>query len=426
MKKHPKTKFELLAPAGDFMCLHAAVNAGADAVYFGLQEGMNMRASAQNFRLGDLKKIREICENRGGKKVKRYLALNTIIYDSEIRKVENIIKKAKPNISAVICWDPVIIGLCRKYRIPFHISTQASVSSTESAKFYKKLGAESITLARELSLKQIKKISKIIPAEVFIHGAMCVSVSGRCFTSQFLFGRSANRGECAHPCRKSYTIEDEEGNRLKLDNNIVMSAKDLCALPFMEQLKKAGITRFKIEGRNKEPEYVETATKVYRKALDKKLAPEEIAAGMAELKKVYNKGFSSGFFLGMPTNDDFSKVQHSSATQKKLFVGKIEHYFPKAEVAAVRITDNKIKTGDELIILGKNNGVLRKIISRMEIDRMPVKSAKKGQVVGIKISGAEKGGEVYLIKKRKYDLQYINALKQRTLTAISPHKNEDD
>ncbi|MFA7708064.1 MAG: peptidase U32 family protein, partial [Candidatus Pacearchaeota archaeon] len=209
-------KLELLAPAGDFECLVAAINAGADAVYFGLQD-FNMRARAKNFKFSDLKKIKELCEEakeKTKKEVKRYLTLNTIIYDNELTKVEQIIKKVKPYVDAIICSDISIMVLCKKHKIDFHVSTQCSVSNSKTAEFYKKLGAKRIVLARELNLKQIKKISKIIPIEVFIHGAMCVSESGRCFTSQFLFNQSANRGKCIHPCRRAYQIRDEEGNEL--------------------------------------------------------------------------------------------------------------------------------------------------------------------------------------------------------------------
>ena len=393
MKKKNKN-YELLAPAGSFPSLIAAVNAGADAVYFGLKEGMNMRAAAKNFSLEDLKEIADIC---GKNKVKRYLTLNTIVYDSELGKIENIIKKAKKYIDAVICWDYAVIGLCRKLRVPFHISTQASVANAEAAKFYKKLGAERIVLARELNLEQIKEIAKIIDVECFVHGAMCVSESGRCFTSQFLFGKSANRGECLQPCRRAYIIKDEDGNELKLENNTVMSAKDLCALPFIEKLKQAGVRAFKIEGRNREPEYVDTVTRVYRKALDKKLNEEEIKSGVQELKKVYNKGFSSGFLIRLPTSDDFSRVQHSSSTHKKEFIGEVFHYYPNVGVSAVKIMSGKLRVGDEILVLGDKTGLIRHKISRVEIHNKQVKEAKKGQEIGIKLGEARKGDKIYKI-----------------------------
>ena len=316
MKK--SSKYELLAPAGDFPMLTTAINAGADAIYFGLKE-FSLRANAKNFELKDLKKINEICNKNKGKKIKKYLTLNSIIYTNEIKKIDDIIKKVKGKVDAIICWDMSVIQACKKYKVPFHISTQASVSNIESAKFYKKLGAERIILARELNLKQIEEIIKKskIKIEVFIHGAMCLAVSGRCLMSQFLHDKSANRGECVHICRRSYIIKDkQEGFELEVDNDHVLSAKDLCTLPFIEDLKKAGITCFKIEGRNRDPRYLDTIVRIYRKALDKKLTKEEIESSITELQKVYNKGFSSGFYLGLPTKDDFSSIEHSSATEK--------------------------------------------------------------------------------------------------------------
>ncbi len=395
-EKH-KQKSELLAPAGDFSCLNAAVNAGAGAVYFGLKEGMNMRAAAKNFSISDLEEIKRICDKKG---VKKYLTLNTIIYDNELKRVEEIIKKTKKYVDAIICWDLSIVQLCKKHKVPFHISTQASIANVEAAKFYKKLGAERIILARELNLKQIKEISKIIDTEVFVHGAMCASISGRCFTSQFLFGKSANRGECLQPCRRAYIVKDEDGNELRLENNTVMSAKDLCTLPFVEELKKAGVGAFKIEGRNREPEYVDAVVRVYRKALDKKLSEKEIREGIEELKKVYNKGFSGGFFIRPPTSDDFSKAQNSSATRRKKFIGRVMHYFPNMQVAAIRIFSGKLKVGDELLIIGDKTGVIRHKIGRIEANHKPIKEAKKGQEIGIRIPGAREKDEVYIVKKK--------------------------
>ena len=392
MSQNSKSKYELLAPAGSFPSLIAAVNAKADSVYFGLKD-FNMRATAANFSINDLPKIKEICKN----KVKKYLTLNTIIYGDELIKIEEIIKKAKPFIDAVICWDPAIIQLCKKHKVEFHISTQASIANPDSARFYKKLGAKRVVLARELNLKQIKEISKIIDVEVFIHGAMCVSKSGRCFTSQFLFKKSANRGDCLQPCRRAYRIIDEDGNELKLDRNTVMSAKDLCTLPFIEKLKDSGVKAFKIEGRNREPEYVDRVVRTYRKALDKKLTDSEIKQSLEELKKVYNRGFSSGFFLGVPTSDDFTKEQHSSATQKKEYVGSVYHYFDKVNVAAIKMASGVIKLGDELLILGDKTGIVRHKIERLEVNNHPFGWADKGQEVGIKIPGVRKGDKVYKV-----------------------------
>jgi len=386
-------KYELLAPAGNFPMLVTAVNAGANAVYFGLKE-FSMRAGAENFKISDLPMIKKIC----GKKVKKYLVLNTIIYDNELDKIKKIIKKIKGKVNAVICWDLSIIQLCKQYKIPFFISTQASISNIESAKFYKKLGAKRVVLARELNLKQIKKISKIIDIECFAHGAMCVSVSGRCFTSQFLFNKSANRGECIQPCRRSYIVSDSEGNKLKLKNNKILSAKDLCTLPFIEKMKKAGIKCFKIEGRSRDPKYVDTVIRVYRKALDKKLTKKEIQESLDELKKVYNREFSSGFYLKLPTSDDFAKVEHSASTEKKHFVGKVTHYYPKIKVATIKLVSG-LKVGDNIIIIGKTTGLEKSKIKYIEIKHKSVKKAKKNDEIGIKLPKVKINDDVYLIKK---------------------------
>ena len=390
-------KYELVAPAGDFPMLISAINAGADAVYFGLKE-FSMRQNARNFTIKDLGEIKKVCRS---KKIKKYLTINTIIYNHEIKKIEEILKKIKNKIDAIICWDFSVINLCKKYKIPFHISTQASVANLESAKFYKKLGAKKIVLARELNLKQVKEISKIISVECFIHGAMCVAVSGRCFTSQFLFNKSANSGECIHPCRRSYLVKDlQEGYELKLENNKIMSAKDLCTLPFIDKLKKAGITSFKIEGRTRDPRYVDAVVRIYRKALDKRLSKKEIENSLEELKKIYNRGFSSGFYLGFPTNDDFANVEHSAATEKKHFVGKVKHYFSNLSVATI-ILSSELKIGDKISIIGKTTGIKNCIVESMEIKNKKIKKAKKRQEVGIKIPfEIKKGDEVYVIKRQ--------------------------
>ena len=392
-------KYELLAPAGSFPNLIAAVNAGADAVYFGLQD-FSMRANAKNFTLNDLEEIRKIC-NSSPRKPKMYLTLNTIIYDNELDKIEEIIKKVKGKVDAIICWDLGVVQLCKKHKIPFFISTQASVSNSESAEFYKKLGAKRIILARELNLKQIKQISKIVDIECFAHGAMCVSISGRCFTSQFLFNKSANRGECIHPCRRSYIVKDkQEGYELELENDKIMSAKDLCTLPFIEELKKTGVKSFKIEGRNRDARYVETVVRIYRKALDKKLSKREIEQGLEQLKKIYNKGFSNGFYLGLPTSKDLAEIEHSAATEKKHFIGKISHYYPKIKVATIKLSSD-IKLGDKICVIGNTTGILNSKIKSMEIKNKPIKTAKKSQEIGIKIPLVRKGDEVYVIKSSK-------------------------
>jgi len=392
-----KPKYELLAPAGDFPMLITAINAGADAVYFGLKE-FSMRKNAGNFALKDLDKINALC---GPKKIKKYLTLNSIIYNEEILEIEEIIKKIRNKVDAVICWDMAVIHLCKKYKIHFHISTQASVSNIEAAKFYKKLGAKRIVLARELNLNQIRKISKIIDVECFAHGAMCLAVSGRCLMSQFLFNKSANRGECIHPCRRSYIIRDkQEGYELEVENSHVLSAKDLCALPFIEKLKSAGIKYFKIEGRNRDPRYVDVVVRAYRKALDKRLSEKEIKGLLEKLNTVYNKGFSQGFYLGLPTPDDFSKTEHSAASEMKHFTGNVVHYYSKIGVATVKLV-SELKVGDEVVVIGEKTGIVKSVVKRIEIKHNPVKKAVKGQEIGIKLPLVKRNDEVYVIKNKK-------------------------
>lgn len=391
-----KSGYELLAPAGGFPQLVAAVKAGADAVYFGLKE-FSMRVNAKNFEIKDLKKINSIC----GENVKKYVTINVIVYDHELKKLDLTLKRIKGKVDAVICWDLSVINLCKKYDIPFHISTQASISNSEAVNFYKNLGAERVVLARELSLKDIESIHRKTDLEIeaFCHGAMCVAVSGRCFMSQDLYSRSANRGMCTQPCRRTYTVRDEEGRELKLEGNTVMSAKDLCTLPFIGKMKKAGITSFKIEGRSRDARYVDAVVREYRKALDNDLSEEEIDEGLKRLKEVYTKGFSNGFYLGVPTSDDFSKVEHSIATKKKVFVGKIMHYYSKASVGEVLVQSEGFELGDELCVIGKTTGIEKTIVDRIEVEGEPIEEAKRGYTVGVKFpEKVRKNDDVYVVR----------------------------
>ena len=396
-------KYELLAPVGDFRNLRAAVESGADAVYFGLR-GFNMRDTAKNFSVGDLGKIRKICDS-SSRKVKMYLTLNVVVYDSELNKVEKILGKVKGKVDAVICWDLAVIGLCKKFKIPFHVSTQASVSNVEAAKFYRSLGAERIVLARELSLKQIAKIRREVDVEIeaFCHGAMCVAVSGRCFMSQHLCGKSANRGKCLQFCRRSWEVKDDRGNELRLENSRVMSAKDLCSLPFVDKMKRAGVVSFKIEGRNRGPEYVKVVVEEYRRAIDRRLGREEVLKGLANLKKVCNGGFSSGFYLGVATGDDFSFSEHGEQVEVKRFVGKVYKFWPKAGVSSVLINAGKLKVGDEVYLIGDDDGIKRSRVLSIELGGERVKVARKGDDVGVLFEHAGRlanGTEVYVIDKK--------------------------
>ena len=378
---------ELLSPVGNWPMLSAAIQAKANAVYFGVKQ-LNMRMTANNFELSELKKVVDYCHKH---KVKAYLTLNTIIYDSELTKLKTILAEAKKaKIDAVIAWDFAVLEEAKKSKIPMHLSTQASISNSLSAKFIKKLGIKRIVLARELSLEQIKHIKIKNPdleIECFIHGAMCVSISGRCFLSQHIFKKSANRGECLQPCRRKYIIKDaEEGHELELGNNYVLSPKDLCALPFIDRIKKAGVTCFKIEGRNKTPKYVKTVTECYRQAIDKKLTKTQINNLIKKLKTVYNKKFSSGFYLGLPTSDDFTNIYGSASKTKKQYIGIIKNFYNKVKVAEIKIESGSLKIGDKIMIQGNKTGCFEQKIKSMEIKNKRIHEAKKSQKVGIKLN----------------------------------------
>ncbi|MFA5141624.1 MAG: U32 family peptidase [Candidatus Woesearchaeota archaeon] len=403
--KSKSHKCELLAPAGNREMLVAAIDAGCDSVYFGVKS-FNMRVNAGNFSVSELPDVVKYCHAH---KVKAYLTLNSIIYDNELAELDTVLKAAKSaKIDAIICWDMSVLRLAQKYKLDVHLSTQASVSNFEAVEYYAKLGVKRIILARELSLSQIKSITDQIikrklnvSIETFVHGAMCVAVSGRCFTSQFLFKRSANRGDCLQPCRRAYKVTDmETGGEVKLDNNYVMSAKDLCALPFIDKLKDAGISAFKIEGRCRSPEYVKVVISAYRKAIDNALSEVQKKELIAKLKSVYNRKFSSGFYLGLPTNDDFTDIYGSAATYVKEYIGYVCNFYSKINVAEVNIESNGLKVGDHLMIIGPTTGVKEQKLSSIEINHHKIKSAKKGRHIAVKLNFlARINDKVFVIRK---------------------------
>lgn len=412
MSKSDKPR--ILAPSGDFIALRAAIDAGADEVYFGIK-GLNMRAGARNFEEKDLKKISELCHKSN---VKALLALNTIIYEDEQSKAESLIKKAKQaGIDAIICWDFSIIELCKKYGMKVHISTQASISNYSAVNALKKNypNVERIVLARECTLEHIKEIiSKIkkdkldVQIEVFIHGAMCVSESGRCFMSQELFGKSANRGECLQPCRRNYEVylkDPEEGHGLILGKDYVMSPKDLCALPIIDKIIDSGVAALKIEGRNRNPEYVHTVTSVYRKIIDEYYAGKDVTklkkSLLEELNTVYNRGFSTGFYLGKPMNE-WTKEYGSSSTKSKAYVGKVMNYYKKVGVAEVLIESSPLLDNDEILIQGVTTGLIRQIAKDIMFEDKKVLKADKKQTVTFKVSKkVRKNDQVYRVVNRK-------------------------
>ncbi len=376
---------ELMSPAGDWTMLSAAINAGADAVYFGVDK-LNMRAKAANFTVDELPEIVKACRE---KKVKTYLTLNTIVFEEELHELEEIISSAKQaGVNRIICWDLAVTQICRKHDMPFCISTQGSVSNSLSADLYKQLGAVRIVLARECSLEEIKKIRAVTDLEIeaFIHGAMCIAVSGRCFMSHHLFGPSANRGECIQPCRREYEVKDTiTGKPMIMGEGYVLSAKDLCTVEFIDQLIEAGIDSFKIEGRKRSPEYVAKTVSVYRRAIDlyfeKKLTPEIKKELLKELEEVYNRGFSSGFYFGKPGSEDYADIYGSKATTRKEIAGKVINYYKQAKVAYIQLESGKISVNDTLLIIGPTTGVVEVKPAEIQIENEKAETAGKGDRV---------------------------------------------
>ena len=395
---------ELLSPVGDWPMLQAAIKAGADAVYFGIK-GFNMRAAASNFSLTEVKKVIEFCHKN---KVKAYCTVNVIIYEKELNQLKKILKILKQsNIDAVICWDLAVISECKRLKLPVHLSTQASVSNSEAAKYWKKLGVERIVLARECSLEDIKEIKKKskLEIEIFIHGARCISLSGRCFMSQELFNKSANRGECLQPCRREYKVIDEENKEMIMENNFVMSAKDLCALPLLPKLLSLGVDSLKIEGRNRGADYVYKVVSAYREALtaikNKEFNDNLINKLLEQLKEVYNKDFSRGYFVDYPHHER-AKIYGSKATLEKVQIGKVSNFYSKKQIAEFKVECAEIKVGDRLAFTGPTTGYHEIIVEEMYNDNGKTVLAKKGEIISITVwTKVRENDRIYLLKKRK-------------------------
>ena len=394
----------LLAPVGDWVSLRAALQAGCDEVYFGL-DGFNMRANARNFGLEDVAKVVGQCHQE---QVKAYITVNTIVYEGEISEIEDVIGQlGRAGVDAVIAWDMGVVDVCDRLGMEVHLSTQASVSNSGAVEFYKSNVSclKRIILARECSLSDVRTIIKRCPEvefETFVHGAMCVSVSGRCFLSQEVFGRSANRGDCLQPCRREYLIRDaDEGHEFVLGRDYVLSARDMCALPFIEKLIEAGISSFKIEGRSRSGEYVSTVVGVYRRVIDyywehreQIQSDERVHSEFAELKQglmvrlksVYNRKFSDGFFMGRPVGQ-WSGSYGSQASTRKIYVGKVLNFYGKISVAEVKVEADTISLGEDIMFLGATTGVFEQKAEQMQINASDVSSAVQGDVVGVKTVG---------------------------------------
>ena len=389
---------ELLAPAGCYASLQAAIDAGADAVYFGLAQ-LNMRArSRRSFNLDDLPTIMDRCRAGG---VRGYLTLNTVLYDEDLKLCYELLETARDQgVHAVIAADIACVLKARELGLEVHLSTQLSVSNFESFKFYAQY-CDRIVLARELDLPKIQQIheqvlaehlrgpaGRLLEIEAFAHGALCIAVSGRCGMSLYTKNTSANRGACVQNCRKNYLVTDKEsGQQLEIDNNFVLSPNDISTIQFLDQVIGAGVHTLKIEGRGRSPEYVKLVTRAYRRALsaiEEGAYDETFVKGlMGDLKKVYNRGHASGYYLGQPQG--WSGAYGSKASHQKLLRGTVTHYYPKIGVAEIR-AKGAFKAGDDFVIIGGTSGVVEGTAESLRLDSGEVAKVDGGEVFAIKVN----------------------------------------
>ena len=393
--------FEIMAPVGSRESLAAAIQAGANSVYFGIGQ-LNMRShSANHFTIDDLRDIASTCNSHG---IKTYLTVNTIIYDGDIDTMHEIVDAAKEaHISAVIASDVAVMTYCNRIGVEVHLSTQLNISNIEALRFYAQF-ADVVVLARELNMDQVAAIyrqieeqhicgpkGELIRIEMFCHGALCMAVSGKCYMSLHNANRSANRGECVQICRRSYTVTDNEtGNQLEIDNKDIMSPKDLKTIRFIDRMMESGVRVFKIEGRARGPEYVYTVVSCYREAIGSVIDgtfTEERKDGWDErLATVFNRGFWDGYYQGQ-TLGEWNKHYGSAATEKKVLVGKVMKYFSKLSVAEVAVEATTFDRGDRLLITGPTTGVMYLDGTEIRYDLHPVDTAQQGWRVSIPVSG---------------------------------------
>ena len=388
-------KLELMAPAGSYEAIAAAIKAGADSIYFGVEQ-LNMRTkSTHNFTLDDLEQIAEICQENN---IKSYLTLNTIVYDHDIQLMKRIIEQAKESgITAIIASDHAVMNYCRKINMPVHISTQANITNIDTVEFYS-VYADVMVMARELSLLQVQAINKeierrqitgpsgeLVRTEVFGHGALCMAVSGKCYLSLHSNFSSANRGACIQNCRKSYIVMDkDDGVEFEVDNEYIMSAKDLCTIDFLDKVIEAGVSVLKIEGRGRSADYVFTTTQCYREAIDSvadgTYTAEKIENWRDRLSTVFNRGFWDGYYLGRKMGE-WSEVPGSKATKRKVYIGKGMKYYDQAGIGEFLIEAQGCKVGDELIITGPTTGVIETVLKEMRCEDEPVQAVKRGETI---------------------------------------------
>ncbi|MCA0364959.1 MAG: U32 family peptidase [Bacteroidetes bacterium] len=396
--KH-NSKFEVMAPAGSWEAMMAAIKAGADSVYFGVEQ-LNMRArQTNNFLVDDLPEVAKVCSENG---VKSYITMNTIIYDHDISLMRRIVDKAKEaGITAVIASDLAVMNYCRKKGMEVHISTQSNVTNLETVEFFADY-ADVVVMARELTLKQVGDIVKqiernnitgpsgnLVQIEIFAHGALCMAVSGKCYLSLHSHNASANRGACIQNCRREYTVTDEEGIELQIDNEYIMSAKDLCTIDFLDKILEAGVRVLKIEGRGRAADYVYTTTQCYREAVDAfengTYTPEKLENWRERLSSVYNRGFWDGYYLGRKMGE-WSNVHGSVATTRKIYIGKGVKYFDKIGVGEFVMESHDINVGEKIIITGPTTGLIEADVEEIRLgEGTQVNTAKKGDTISLRI-----------------------------------------
>jgi len=396
-----RKEIQLMAPAGSYESLQAAIQGGADAVYFGVEK-LNMRSrSSFNFTMDDLDKVIAIA---GENQLQTYLTLNSVIYNNELEQVNEIIGRAgQAGITAIIASDPSVISIARKAGIEVHLSTQLNISNIESLKFYTSW-ADVAVLARELTLDQVKAISiaikeleitgpsgELMRIELFIHGALCMAISGKCYLSLHQYGYSANRGACLQACRRSYIVtEKETGKELEIDQEYIMSPKDLCTISFLDRILDAGVSVLKIEGRARSPEYVKTVTECYNEAItsciDGTFSRTKTKDWEKRLGQVFNRGFWDGYYLGQEMGE-WSKGYGSNATKRKIYIGKGMNYFSKLGVAEFLVESNEINVGDEILVTGPTTGVMELTVSEVQVERKKVDKARKGDHFSIPVTG---------------------------------------
>ena len=405
--QYKRSDFEIMAPVGSYESLMAAIQAGADSVYFGI-EGLNMRAkSSNNFTNEDLRKIVAIAQENS---VKTYLTVNTVLYDNDMTLMRDIINAAKESgISAVIASDIAALSYAREIGVEVHLSTQLNISNFESLKFYANF-ADVVVLARELNMEQVKEIftlihqhqikgpnGSLIRIEMFSHGALCMAVSGKCYLSLHQYQSSANRGSCLQNCRRSYIVTDKEsGEELEVDNENIMSPKDLKTIHFLNKMVDAGVRVFKIEGRARGPEYVKTVVQSYREGLDSVIdgtyTHEKIAHWDSRLQRVFNRGFWDGYYLGQRLGE-WTPNYGSLATKKKMYIGKVTNYFQNIGVAEFLMETQSLKIGEEIIITGTTTGVVEMEVTEIRVDLKAVEETKKGELFSMKTSELVRRGD---------------------------------